>query len=299
MRRVVFRGELRLEEAQRPVPGEGELLVQVDAVGVTLPVIRSLTDEGTVPGGEVVGRIAAIGPDVTGWEVGQRAAGLAFTGAYAEFAAVKAPFLAPLPDDVDDLAALTLVRSGQVALGALRAGALQPGENVLVTSAASGVGHLAVQLAQILGAKRVVAAVGSLTKADFLRDLGADEVVSYGQITGPLDVALDGTGGEVQKAALEALDPFGRLVSYNANGDTVDVNQLRFHSKSVIGFAMAHLASRRPEIYDRHRRELWEFCADGRLRPAIHAVLPLSDATEAHRIIQARENLGKVVLRTA
>lgn len=313
MRRVVFREYggpevLRVEEEPRPEPRDGELLVEVAAVGVTLPVVRLTHGDGAgsgvplphAPGGEIVGRVAAVGAGATGWQVGQRAAGLAFTGGYAEFASVPAGFLTPVPDEVDDAAAVALVRSGQVALGALRAGGLRPGERVLVTAAAGGVGHLAVQLARCLGAGHVVAAVGTATKNDFLRGLGADDVVRYDQPVAewgdPVDVVLDGVGGAVQDTVVGLLAPFGRLVSYNANGSTVDVNLLRLHARSVIGFAMAHQAARRPETYARHQRELWDLHREGALRPAIHGTLPLDRAADAHRVIESRENLGKVVL---
>jgi NADPH:quinone reductase-like Zn-dependent oxidoreductase len=306
MRRVVHRRHggpevLEVEQAARPEPARNELLVEVHAIGVSRPIVRLTRADSTelphVPGGEVAGRVVAIGPDVAGWEIGQRAAGLAFTGAYAEYAAVAAPFLAPVPDAVDDASAIALVRGGQVALGALRAGMIQPGESVLVTAAAGGVGSLAIQLANALGAGRVVAAVSDDSKADFLHGIGAHEVIRYDQTAAePVDVVLDGAGGEAQNAALRQLAPYGRLVSYNAAGQSVDVNELRFHARSVIGFAMAHLASRRPEVYARHREELWDLCRHKGLKPAIHATLPLAEAAEAHRIIEARANLGKIVL---
>lgn len=162
---------LEVEEVPRPRPGAGELLVEVEVVGVTLPVVRLTRGgpEGTgvalphAPGGEIAGRIAAVGSDVTGWRVGQRVAALAFTGAYAEYAVVAAAFATAVPDDVPVEAAVTLVRGGQVALGTLHAAGLQSGESVLVTGAAGGVGHVAVQLARIVGAGRVVGAVATVT----------------------------------------------------------------------------------------------------------------------------------------
>jgi NADPH:quinone reductase-like Zn-dependent oxidoreductase len=306
MRRIVFRRHggpevLELDEAPRPAPAAGELLVEVAAIGVSLPIVRLSRSAGAelpqVPGGEVVGRVAAIGPGVAGFDLGQRVAGLAFTGAYAEFTCVATPFAAPVPDGVDDAAAVSLVRGGQVALGTLRASAMQPGESVLITAAAGAVGHLAIQLAKAFGASRVVAAVSDDSKADFLRRIGADEVIRYDQTaSAPVDVVLDGAGGVAQNAALQQLEPFGRLVSFNAAGEKVDVNELRFHGRSIIGFAMAHLASRRPEVYARHRAELWDLHATGALTPAVHAALPLDQAAEAHRIMEARANLGKIVL---
>lgn len=306
MRRVVFRRYggpevLEMDHAERPEPGEGQVLVEVDAIGVSLPIVRLSRGNSAelphVPGGEVVGRVAAIGPNVTDFRLGQRVAGLAFSGAYAEFATVAAPFLALVPDGVDDAAAVSLVRGGQVALGTLRAAAMNPGESVLITAAAGAVGHLAIQLANAFGASRVVAAVSDASKTDFLRGIGAHEVIRYDQTASrPVDVVLDGAGGEAQNAALNQLAPFGRLVSFNAAGEKVDVNELRFHGRTIIGFAMAHLASRRPEVYARHRRELWDLHARGALKPAVHATLPLEEAAQAHRIMEARANLGKIVL---
>lgn len=309
MRRVRFHEYggpevLEIEETSRPEPGEGELLVEVRAIGVTLPIVR-LTRGGGVPlphapGGEVTGRVVATGPGVTGWTTGQRVAGLAFTGAYAEFATLPAASAFAVPDEVDDAAALLLVRSGQVALGALRAAAVRPGERVLVTAAAGGVGHLAVQLAGILGAVRVTAAIGGTNgeeKAAFLRKLGADEVVTYDEPWGEVDVVLDGAGGErVQAAGVGALAPMGRLVAYSAAGGVVDVNELRLHGRSVIGFAMRHFASRRRDLFEGHQRELWDLYVSGRLATAVHGTFSLGEAAEAHRIIEGRENLGKVVL---
>jgi NADPH:quinone reductase len=299
---------LRIEEAPRPEPGDGELLIEVEAAGVTLPVVR-LTHGSPAghpvplphaPGGEVTGRVAAIGAGVSGWRVGQRAAGLAFTGAYAEFAVLQAAMAAPVPRDVADPGALLLVRSGQVALGALRAASLRPGESVLVTAAAGGVGHLAIQLARRLGARRVVAAVGTMAKRDFVCGLGADQVVGYDEIAAgcgePVDVILDGVGGDILAGCLQALAPLGRLVAYNGVGGLVDTNELRMRSTAVIGFTMAQLAAQR-DRYQRHQRELWDWYAGGSLQPVVDRALPLDGAAEAHRIIEARENRGKIILK--
>jgi NADPH:quinone reductase-like Zn-dependent oxidoreductase len=300
---------LTVEEASVPEPGVGELLLEVSLAGVTLPVVRLTRgnpDGGGAPlpyapGGEVVGRVAGIGPGVIGWTVGQRAAGLAFHGSYAEFAVVSAALLNPVPDGISDEAAVLLVRGGQVALGALDVSCLRAGESVLVTAAASGVGHLAVQLARARGAGRVIAAVGpdgAAAKADALRALGADQVTDYqaSDWGAPVDVVLDGAGGTVQTAGLDALAPFGRLVSYNGVGGDLDANELRMRSAAVIGFNMAHFARLRPEAYAANQRTLWELCLAGELRPLVHRVLPLERAETAHRIIEARENVGRVLL---
>ncbi|GIH17040.1 quinone oxidoreductase family protein [Rugosimonospora africana] len=322
MRAVRFDGYggpevLTVGEVPVPRPGDGEVLIEVGAAGVTLPIVR-LTRGGPdggvplphVPGGEVAGRIVRLGSGVperpgTGWQVGQRVTGLAFSGAYAQFAAVPVEFLDRVPDGVDDADAVALVRSGHVASAALHLAGLREGESegerVLVTSAAGGVGHLAVQLARALGAGRVVAAIGGgSAKKEFLRGLGADRIVTYAEARAGLDesfdVVLDGTGADVQDSCLAALAPLGRLVSFNATGGKVDVNELRMTARTVIGLAMRHFAEHRRDVYDRHGQRLWELLASGAVRPAIHAVLPLEQAADAYRVIEARANLGKIVL---
>lgn len=307
MRKIVFRaygGPEVLEQVQGPRPecGAGELLVEVEVVGITLPGVRQ-TRGGNValphtPGGDVVGRVVATGSDVAGFAVGDRVAGISGAGAYAEFAVLPAAFATPVPVDIDAAVAAVLVRNGQVALGALRAAGLQPGESVLVTGAAGGVGHLAVQLARVLGAARVVGAVSTAAKADFVRGLGADEVVRYDDPAGwgeQVDVVLDGVGDAVLAKALPAVAPLGRLVEFSGGGGLVDVVDLRMRAVSVIGFSMAPFVKRHRDVYDAQRERLWELARSGAIRAATHA-LPLEKAGEAHQLIESRANLGKVVL---
>jgi NADPH2:quinone reductase len=305
VRRVAFHAYggpevLRVEDVEVPAPGPDELLVRVGLAGVTLPVVRS-TRGGTVelpcaPGGEIVGTVAGLGADVSGWRIGQRVTGLTFGAAYAEYATVGTRLAVAVPDGVDDAAALVVARGGQVALGTLRASGFRPGEDVLINAAAGGVGHLSVQVAKALGAGRVVAVVGSQAKAGFVRGLGADEVIGYGDAPEQVDVVLDGVGGDVLDQCLNALRPFGRLVGYNGVGGPVDTNLLRMRGTTVTGFNMLHFSTLRADRYQAQQQELWDLLVDGRLRPMIHAELSLVDAAEAHRIIEARANLGKVVL---
>lgn len=112
-----------------------------------------------------------------------------------------------------------------------------------------------------------------------------------------MDVVLDGAGGEsVLAAALRSLAPMGRLVAYSGGGGVVDVGALRAHGRSLVGFAMRPFVTRRRDLYEAHQRELWDLHASGRLTAAVHRTLPLGEAAEAHRIIEGRRNLGKVVL---
>ncbi|NUS57451.1 MAG: zinc-binding dehydrogenase [Streptomycetaceae bacterium] len=304
MRRVRYEapgGPLFLEDAPVPEPAPGELLVRCEAVGVTLPVVRKVTEaaEPIALGGEIAGEVVAVGAGVTRFRTGERVTGLCFGHGYADFAPLHEAMASPVPDSASAVDAVALVRSGLVALGALTAARPAPGESALVTAAASGVGHLAVQLARIRGAVRVVGAVSGPDKADFVRSLGADDVVSYGDTVWgePVAYALDAVGGDLLTPAIAALAPGGRLVAYSSGGGTVRAYDLLVGAKSVIGFQMARIARDEPELYERWRQELWRLFADGALRPAVHGEFALEDAARAHAVIESRANRGKVVLR--
>ncbi|WP_371790152.1 zinc-binding dehydrogenase [Streptomyces sp. NBC_01471] len=296
-------GVLYLEDVPAPEAGPGELLVHSEAIGVTLPAVRKVREAGAPAplGGEIAGTVVAVGAGVTGFAAGDRVTGLCFADSYADLAVLAEPFATGIPEHASAVDAVALVRSGLVARGALRAARPRPGESVLVTAAASGVGHLALQLARLDGAARVVAATGSSDKSEFLRGLGADAVVTYGEADWgePVDVVVDGVGGALLAPAVAALAPNGRLVAFSSGGGTLQAYDLLAGAKSVIGFQMALIARNHPELYARWCAELWELHRTGLLRTAVHAEVPLEDAARAHRFIESRANLGKVVLVTA
>ncbi|MGW2917426.1 quinone oxidoreductase family protein [Streptomyces angustmyceticus] len=311
MRRVRFHTYggpevLRVEETGAPVPGPGDLLVRTEAIGVTLPCVRRVRGDGSggdplpaTPGGEIAGTVVALGPDVTGFAPGDRVTSLTLTGSYTELALAPAFLASRIPDGAGAVEAVALVRSGQVALAALSTAAPRGTESVLITGAASATGHLAVQLAKLQGVPRVVAAVGSAAKAEFLYRLGADDVVVYDQESWgePVDVVLDGVGGDLLPRALAALAPGGRLIFFNSGGGTVPAHELLAGAKTITGLTMRHFSTVHRERYEQHRARLWELSRAGLLRAAVHAELPLAEAAKAHEIIEARANLGKVVLR--
>ncbi|RRQ76168.1 NADPH:quinone reductase [Streptomyces griseofuscus] len=304
MRRVRYDspgGPLFMEKADIPEPGPGQLLVRCAAIGVTLPVVRKVREapEPIPLGGEVAGEVVAIGAEATRFRAGNRVTGLCFGHGYADYAVLDEAMASPVPEGATEVDAVALVRSGLVALGALSAARPEPGESVLVTAAASGVGHLAVQLARARGAGRVVGAVSDSAKAEFVRSLGADDCVRYGDDGWgePVDCVLDAVGGELLTPALAALAPHGRLVAYSSGGGTIRAYDLLVGAKAVIGFQMALIARGRPELYERWRRELWRLFAEGSVRPVAQAEFALEEAARAHAAIETRSNLGKVVLR--
>ncbi|MFJ3087855.1 zinc-binding alcohol dehydrogenase family protein [Streptomyces sp. NPDC086838] len=288
------------EDVPVPTPGPGELLVKVEAVGVTLPVVRKVRESAQpIPlGGEIAGEVVALGDGAGAYAVGDRVTGLCFGHGYAEYAVLNRAMASAVPAGATAQDAVALVRSGVVALGALESARPGKGESVLVTAAASGVGHLALQLARLRGASRVVAAVGDPAKADFVRSLGADEVVTYTDESWgePCDIVLDAVGGDLLPRAVHALAPGGRLVAYSSGGGTIEAYDLLVGGKSVIGFQVAHIARTRPARYADWIAELWALHGEGSLRPAVHAAFPLADAARAHAAIEGRLNRGKVVL---
>lgn len=305
MRRVQYERSggpevLEVVSAEVPTPGPEELLVRVEAIGVTLPTVRKVREqrEPIALGGEVAGEVVAVGDGVTGYAPGYRVTGLVFGHGYAEYALLSVAMASPIPDGASAVDAVALVRSGLVALGALDAANAKDGESALITAAASGVGHLAVQLARVRGATRVVGAVSDQDKAEFVRGLGADEVIEYGQESWgePVDYALDAVGGDLLGAAIAAVAPGGRLVAYSSGGGTIEAYDLLVGAKSVIGFQMARIAQKQPDLLDQWRQELWQYVVSDQLRPAVHAEFALDDAAEAHAVIEDRGNLGKVVL---
>ena len=293
-------------EAPDPVPGPGQLLVRTEAVGVGVGLVRMLAaategdgGEPVRPGGEMVGTVLAVGSETSGFRVGDRVGGVVFEDVYAQQVLADPRLIGHVPADADSGAALALVRGGLIALSVLRAGRCAAGESVLVTAAASGSGHLAVQLARHLGASRVVAAIGSADKAGFVRECGADEVVTYSDPSWgePVDLVLDGAGGPLVRRGVDSLAPHGRLVAFSANGGGIDAGSLLGGLKSVIGFSIGLVSRSRPDLVRSRRAELWDLLAAGRLHPR-YVDLPLADVTEAIDLVANRRNRGRVVLRT-
>jgi NADPH:quinone reductase len=302
MRKIIFPAgrPAGVTDAPIPVPGPGQLLVRTEAVGVGVGLVRMLeAGDAISPGGEVVGTVVTAGPDVAGFEAGDRVGGVVFEDVYAEIVLADPLLVSHVPAEVDAAAALALVRGGLIALSTLRAGHVAPGESVLVTAAASGTGHLAVQLAKALGAARVVAAVGSADKAGFARQCGADEVVTYPQPSwgDPVDLVLDGVGGELVQRGVDALAPFGRLVAFSAGGGSVDAGSLLGGLKSVLGFSIGLVNRTQPGLVTERRAELWDLLAAGRLYPK-SVDFPLEEITKAINLVATRSNLGRVALRT-
>lgn len=295
-------------DVPEPEPGPGQLLVSVDRAGVNYADTHQAENSylsgavlPMIPGGEVVGRT----PD------GRRVVAMVAGGGYAERAVADAAAAFDVPDAVDDVTALAMVVQGLTAWLLLRRSVhLRPGETVVVHAAAGGVGSLAVQLAKVWGAGRVIATASSPAKRELALALGADSVVDAEapDMTAALreansgrrvDVVLDMTGGRVTDQSLVALAPFGRLAFYGmANRQPpkpVAPANLLAHSTTVAGMWLPH-AYRIPGLVPRAMAELLDLVTKESLRAVAGGEYPLSRARQAHEDLRARRTTGKLVL---
>ncbi|NBE49937.1 quinone oxidoreductase family protein [Streptomyces boluensis] len=297
-----FGGPEVLAPVELPAPeaGPDQVLITVEAAGVNFADTHQ-TDGSLlsadrlpyVPGSEVVGRTA------DGRRVLARV-----SGGYAEQVVADASGVLEIPDELDAGRALALLMQGLTAWHLLRSAArLQPGETVVVHSAAGGVGSLAVQLAKEFGAGRVLAQASTPEKEQLALELGADGVASYPLEPGAAkaDVVLDAVGGTLFDQALESLASFGRLVSYGNAARTgftpVDPARLGRLNASVVGFWLRPTLAR-PGAVEGPLKELFDLTLRGRLRPVVHAEsYPLAEARRAHEDLLARRTVGKVLLR--
>lgn len=311
---------LQLDDVAEPQPGPGEVLIEVHAAGINYADTRrrrgvylEQSPLPFIPGSEVAGRVARLGEGVLGWQVGDRVMATLNGGGYAEYAVAPASSLLPVPADMSDAEAAAFPVQALTAYHLLRtSGRLAAGESVLVHSAAGGVGTLAVQLAKLLGAGTVYATASSEEKLALARSLGADVTINYltedfaarvneharEQGRRGVDIILEAVGGEVCTRSLACLAPFGRLVVFGvASGELPQISpaQLMRRCQEVIGFYLPPILAQ-PKLLAPSVRELTGYLASGKLRLVVGETLPLEQAAEAHRRIEARETMGKVVL---
>jgi NADPH:quinone reductase-like Zn-dependent oxidoreductase len=309
---------LKVEETEIPTPGEGQVLVRAEAIGANFvdTKFRRGPSAGTLfarplpgsPTGDVVGTVESVGAGVDPNLVNRRVATLVDPDAFADYVVADAAWLADVPEGLDDGAASMLSSAGPVALRILRAGQVAAGQTVLVQAAAGAIGHLAVQLAKIEGAGTVIATASTPTKLDFAREHGADVAINYtdddwteqvrAAAPNGVDVVLDSAGGHMTTESLELLAPFGRLVAYGvASGEFADIPVMSLvQLRSVTGISLLAWRAAAPKQAAAEVVEVAEHFAAGRLRASVHTRLPLSEAVEAHRILDAREQLGRVLL---
>lgn len=296
---------LRLREVERPAPGLTEILVRVRAVGVNPTDWKSRSGDGTegqsfplILGYDVAWVVEETGPGVTLYRPGDEVLGMPkfphLPGAYAEYVAAPARHFAPKP------ASLSFEEAAGLPLAALTAwqglidtGKLTAGQRVLIHAAAGGVGHLAVQIAKSLGAY-VIGTAGA-AKREFVRGLGADEVIDYHAADfvrvlrdRPVDVVFDPIAGDYSGRSLAVLKDGGVLVSILP----VDETAMKEAERRGIPAGFTLVEPDRLAL-----TAIVDLVEQGRLKVAIDSVFPLKDTAEAHRRSETGRALGKIVLR--
>ena len=309
---------LKLTEVPDPVPGPGEVLVDVAAAGVNrADVLQRMgfypppPGAPPYPGLECSGRIRALGAGVTVWQPGDEVCALLGGGGYAEQVAVPQGQLLPVPDGVSVIDAAGLPETAcTVYATVFQQARLTPGETILVHGGAGGIGTMAIQLAKSFGA-RVICTAGTPEKLERCTELGADLAVSYvsddfvsavDAFTGGrgADVILDIVGGPYLARNVAALATGGRLLVVSTQGGSsaeLDLQLLMRKRSSILASTLrARPPAEKAAIVAGVREQVWPLISAGRVRPVTDRVLPMADAADAHRVLERGTHVGKILL---
>jgi putative PIG3 family NAD(P)H quinone oxidoreductase len=299
-------------EVEEPAVGPGEVLLDVAAAAVNRADLMQRrgfypppAGAPPYPGLEVSGRIASVGPGVTGRQVGDEACALLAGGGYAERVAVPAGQLLPIPRGVKLIEAAGLPEvTCTVWSNVFMLARLGAGETFLVHGGGSGIGTMAIQLAHAMGA-RVLCTVGSAEKAARCRELGADQAINYRDEdfveAAPFDVILDSIGAKYLSRNIQALATGGRLVVIGLQGGAraeLDLGALLAKRAAVHATTLrARPLDEKAAIVAAVQENVWPLIESGEVRPVIDRELPMADAAEAHRIMEDSRHVGKIILR--
>jgi putative PIG3 family NAD(P)H quinone oxidoreductase len=309
---------LTVVELPDPVPGPGEVVLEVAAAGLNRADLMQRMGFYPPPPGasdvlgmECSGTVAAVGPDVTGWSVGDRACALLAAGGYASQVAVPAGQVMPVPDGVDLVTAAALPEAtATVWSNVYMVAGLQPGETILVQGGAGGIGTTAIQLASQLGS-RVLTTAGTPEKLALCASLGADVTINYREQDfvevvrestdgGGVDVILDNMGAKYLSRNLDALAIEGRLVIIGMQGGTkaeLDIATLLRKRGAVIATSLrSRPTAEKAAICAAVVEHVWPLVADGRVRPIVDRTMPLGEVRAAHELMESGEHTGKILL---
>ncbi len=310
--------QLRLATRPLPVPGPGEVLIEVAAAGVNRPDViqrqghyAAPPGASDLPGLEVSGRIVAIGPETTGFALGDQVCALLAGGGYAQYCTAPAPQCLPIPSGLSLIEAATVPETFfTVWHNVFERGALKPGESLLVHGGSSGIGTTAIQLARAFGA-RVFTTAGGEDKCRACLALGAERAINYRDedfvavikgLTGGkgVDVILDMVGGDYVPRNLEALAADGRHVSIAfLRGAKVTLNLMPVMLKrqTLTGSTLrVRPVAEKGRIAQALRDRVWPLLAQGAIKTVVHRIFPLGEAAEAHRLMESSAHIGKIVL---
>jgi NADPH2:quinone reductase len=308
---------LRVDEVPDPTAGAGQVLVEVRACGVNFPDVlltRGLyqfkPNPPFSPGGECAGIVRSVGAGVTTVAPGDRVAATVVNGAFVELICLPEAAVTKLPDEVGfEVGAATLLTYATTYHALVDRAELKPGETLLVLGAAGGVGIAACELGALLGA-RVIAAASTDDKLAFCREHGAAEGINYAReelkdrikaLTSGngVDVVYDPVGGPFAEVALRGTAWKGRyLVVGFASGEIpkIPLNLVLLKGCQIVGVFWGSFAMRDPAKNRQHATEIFQWVAQGKLRPAVDAVLPFERAGEALALLEQRKVKGKLVL---
>jgi putative PIG3 family NAD(P)H quinone oxidoreductase len=309
---------LKLTEVPDPVPGPGEVLVDVAAAGVNrADVLQRMgfypppPGAPPYPGLECSGRIRALGAGVTVWQPGDEVCALLGGGGYAEQVAVPQGQLLPVPEGISVIDAAGLPETAcTVYATVFQQARLTPGETILVHGGAGGIGTMAIQLAKSFGA-RVICTAGTPQKLERCIELGADLAVSYVSddfvsavdvFTGGrgADVILDIVGGPYLARNVAALATGGRLLVVSTQGGSsaeLDLQLLMRKRSSILASTLrARPPAEKAAIVAGVREQVWPLISADRVRPVTDRVLPMADAADAHRVLEQGTHVGKILL---
>ena len=293
---------MRFEDVEQPAPKEGEILVRIHAVSVNsvdwkirsgLVRKRFNLPLPIIPGGDLSGEVAAVGAAVSDFAVGQSVfAMIGLWGTYAEHAAFDASMAARKPASIDHVHAASVPLAGLTAWQALyEQGALKPGQRVFVHAAAGGVGGFAVQLARVAGAEVIASA--SAQNADYVRGLGADEVIDFRvdsaePYMGSVDLVFDLVGGDASIRSLALLKPGGALLAVAAPAQALKEKGEKL-GRRVLGMQV------RPDGAQLAR--IAALIDAGKVTTTVAAVFPLTEASAAQELSKLGHTRGKIILR--
>lgn len=308
-------------ERPDPIPGPNEVLIRVAGAGVNRPDVLQRRGAyapppgaSDIPGLEVSGTIAALGPGVRQWKVDDAVCALLAGGGYATMCVAPAKQCLPVPVSVDLVAAGAIPETFfTVWTNVFDRGRLRAGETVLIHGGSSGIGTTAIQLAAARGAT-VLATAGSDEKCRACEDLGAKQAINYRtadfveavrELTSDkgVDLILDMVGGSYVGRNLEALATDGRLVQIGfMSGESttpVDFRRVMSRRLTITGSLLRpRTVDEKGQIAAAMRTEVWPLLDRGVVKPVIHRVFPLASASEAHRLMESSEHVGKIVLVT-
>lgn len=313
-------GPEQLKTAVRPVPqpGEGEVLVRVEAAGVNRPDVMQRQGRyppppgaSDLPGMEVAGEIVALGPKVSALSVGDKITSLLPGGGYAAYAIAAAPLCMPIPAGLSMVEAAAIPETYlTVWTNLFERGGCKSGDIVLIHGGTSGIGTTAIQLAKAWGA-RVYATAGSEKKARACEALGAVRGIDYktedfvevmrAETKGQgVDITLDMVAGSYVQRNLDIAAVEGRVVTISLLGGSraeINMGMVLMKRLTLTGSTLrSRTVAQKAAVADAVRKNVWPLLAAGRVRPVIFATFPLAEASEAHRLMETSNHIGKIVL---